>query len=265
MKELNISKQVLLALYKTKNKPYVTSKEVAEITGLSANKVNTSLYSNCEAGKITKTKLDKFVYSITKKGEMYLEKLGLLDSINGKAIEILNNLKPRVEIPEEAKENLLLQTSQLPVNLDDLVKETGKKLADQIIVSLEFHLKEWIDHRLTAMVSNLVPKIQEPVLNQIKKKKPHVMIVGLLGSQVTIIEKEFSDKLDIYFWNDRNGDGIAQLKSHSYTSAAVFVHIDHCKHATENTLTSAGAKVIRVPGGMSSMRLALAKFYDEQN
>lgn len=90
-------------------------------------------------------------------------------------------------------------------------------------------------------------------------RRPKVLITGLLPSQAGQIAIEFRRVLDIDFVD---GDRPAIAASKASGVDAVFNHTSHGSHATEDAIKATGAKLIRVSGGMTSMRRVLREFVD---
>lgn len=144
------------------------------------------------------------------------------------------------------------------VTLDSIVNMLADTLANQVMSKLQHALNAHVQH----VVQQPPKKLEAPAK---QSRLPRIGVCGLLPQQAGQIQTEFCDTYDIIFWNDRNGDGSAQLKSLGISCEMVFLHVQHMRHTTESTLRSAGAKFTRVNGGVSQMSEAITKYYVENS
>jgi hypothetical protein len=139
-------------------------------------------------------------------------------------------------------------------SLSAAIHVVGRQMADLIIESLIANLRQTMEPRIAEMVQNLIPA---PVPKE-KSKLRKVAIIGLEPAQKQIIINEFSKEFTLYF---DSGKDFVKIKSFGSNCEAVFLHIDHMSHSVESALKSVHANIIRVPGGMTSMRDALTQYY----
>jgi len=92
--------------------------------------------------------------------------------------------------------------------------------------------------------------------------KTRITIVGLLAGQAQMIYNEYGTKLALDFVEQTHATG-QRLKSLCVSSKAVLTMTGFVSHATEDLIKSRGGNLIRVPGGMSSLRSALDTFVTE--
>ena len=91
-------------------------------------------------------------------------------------------------------------------------------------------------------------------------RKPRVTVVGLLPGQAALIEKEFGDAVELHFvTSDQTAS--QKLKGLCRTSAAVLTMTGFISHAAEDLIKANGGNLIRVQGGMSSLRDAITEAY----
>lgn len=92
--------------------------------------------------------------------------------------------------------------------------------------------------------------------------KTRITIVGLLAGQAQMIYNEYGTKLALEFVEQTHATG-QRLKSLCVSSKAVLTMTGFVSHATEDLIKSRGGNLIRVTGGMSSLRSALDTFVTE--
>ena len=162
-------------------------------------------------------------------------------------------------------------------DISTLIQSIGEVLAKQIAAQVAVSLQPMLQRELVAVIPStqvvtpspvdikalLQAPPHQPEQLEHKPKLPRVGVTGLLPQQAGLIQQEFCDTFDLTFWNDRNGDGQGSLKAMGIGCEVVFHHIQHASHSTESALRSVGAKIVKVNGGMSSMRDALTKYYVE--
>lgn len=101
---------------------------------------------------------------------------------------------------------------------------------------------------------------QAPAQRPLSKNR--VTVVGLLAGQAAMIANEYRDKIVLDFI-EHNHTGGMRLKSLCGTSHAVMVMVGFVSHATEDLIKSRGGNLVRVSGGMSSLRAELDKYVTE--
>ena len=92
------------------------------------------------------------------------------------------------------------------------------------------------------------------------KKKPTVLVVGLLDEQVKKIAAEFGEKVNLRFWKNHNP---VKLKKMSEQSDMVFMMSSFLSHSHETTVRDSTDKWKRVFGGLSSLRRELDVFVEK--
>lgn len=104
---------------------------------------------------------------------------------------------------------------------------------------------------------------KQPELKDRRKQLIRICVANLLPAQAGVIASEFGETFDIAFWNGKTGSGIDQLKSAVDRCDAVFWHTAHSSHQNFEIANRRPEKVIKVPGGMTPMKKALLKYYEE--
>jgi hypothetical protein len=82
----------------------------------------------------------------------------------------------------------------------------------------------------------------------------------LLSAQKQVIEKEFSQAFDIRFYEVTDAKGRAFSDAVSRCEAA-FLMVSFINHSVESSIKATGTRIIKVPGGMSSLRDKLTELY----
>lgn len=93
--------------------------------------------------------------------------------------------------------------------------------------------------------------------------KPRITVVGLLASQQQMILNEYSEVFDLKMFHTDDAQG-ASFRAAAENSAAVFTMVSFINHAVENVIKSMKGKVIRVTGGMTSLRDKLNDYFVNQ-
>lgn len=145
------------------------------------------------------------------------------------------------------------------VSLLKAIERVGLDLSAKIAA-----LQEAVD---TPMVADLhIPepahKPITPVLSLAPPVAPlrKIAIIGLLAAQKQVIEKEFSQAFDIRFYETDDAKGRAFGDAVSRCEAA-FLMISFINHSIESAVKATGTRIIKVPGGMSSLRDKLTELY----
>jgi Rha family phage regulatory protein len=156
-------------------------------------------------------------------------------------------------------------------SLDALMSDMAKRVVDHLFDEIQANLAGRRQEFMTRLIGlpNLAPEppaapapVPVPAYNgniiEIPPPLPRIGVVGLLPAQCNEITTEFGECFDISYWCDgpRN-----LLKSIAFRCEAVFLHTQHASYKTGNILRSAGARLIRVTGGLSSMKDALTDYY----
>lgn len=87
---------------------------------------------------------------------------------------------------------------------------------------------------------------------------PIIGVVGLLPNQAGELTSEFHDCLDLRFWND---DGSSKLKALAHHCELVILHTRHSSHSTDEILKGEKANILRVTGGVTSIKRALEEYF----
>lgn len=237
-----------------RSSPGCRSAEVGQALNIPTNIAATRLKQILDAGYLTRTPLDISTRGTTIYG--YYTPEGVEGLVKQERIAVAQASAPRsLDVP--------IKVTSLDAILSDFVGSFAKSLAGAIVEQLkprlEMELRQALPAALPAPIAPLMPQNQEVVTY----RKRRIGVTGLLPQQAGAIQQEFGDTFDISFWNDRNGDGLSKLKSIGIGCEAVFVHIAHASHKTDQTLKSVGAKLVRVNGGLSQMRDTLTRYYVE--
>ena len=93
-------------------------------------------------------------------------------------------------------------------------------------------------------------------------EKTRITIVGLLAGQAQMIANEYKGKLHLEFVEQAHTSG-QRLKGLCHASEAVITMTGFISHSTEDLIKSRNGNLIRVAGGMSSLRTELNRFVTE--
>jgi DNA-binding transcriptional regulator/RsmH inhibitor MraZ len=108
-------------------------------------------------------------------------------------------------------------------------------------------------------IGDKVSRVSKPEtltnLNKIKKK---VCVVGLLPDQTQILEKEFSDDFQLKYFESDKAKG-PSFNSWASSSSAVLLMTAFCNHGIESSIRASKGKLIRITGGMSTLRQKLTE------
>jgi hypothetical protein len=149
------------------------------------------------------------------------------------------------EVPPEAPEVYGVEISDFERLLVQLASQIADQLVDRVFSNIAHRLPE-------AFLAELSPSGNQPVL--LKTVLPKIAIVGLLPEQVVMMRNEFEGKINLTF---PAKDCSKELKSAAYFNEKVITMTKFIGHHTEHTLKSAGAKLLRIAGGMTDLRLHL--------
>ena len=179
-------------------------------------------------------------------------------------------------------ENTLVKPLPATLSLD--LTEIVRTLANTLVDSLVSHVVAAVHADLAIKLAASLPNIKlpelpapaseqhtyddavvvagtaapsKPVVSTVRK--PKIGIVGLLPQQKVIIDKEFSNDIDLRYWKDESN---ASLKSLGIACATTFV-TKWASHSQMETLKSVGANCRFLPGGMEQLRDALTDAYVE--
>ena len=173
-------------------------------------------------------------------------------------------VKPSIPAPPSNVEEALDRRDPKTSALEDRLSLIGVQLADVILSALEKRLSETLEARVAGMVERLVTdRIAVPILKQAvplqDAVKRRIGVIGLLADQQNVISNEFGSEFKIAFSDGKSG--ASKIRSIGASCEVVFLHTDHIAHWVENTLKGVHANLVWVPGGVSSMKEALTKYY----
>lgn len=160
--------------------------------------------------------------------------------------------------PKAKKPALVLQNEE---GMGALVDQLASALASQIVASL----KGKIASQMQAMLPQLTAPRPMPLAPQEYIAAPRmkkVLVVGLLPQQAGMIAQEFGECLDLRFFE---GGNPSRLTEQGASVDLIVSHINHSRHAYEETIKQLSVPYLRVTGGMSSLRDTLTKIYVESN
>lgn len=91
-------------------------------------------------------------------------------------------------------------------------------------------------------------------------KRQSVTVVGLLAGQAQMITSEFGKEFNLHFVSSSKNEA-HRLSSLCKTSDAVIAMTGFISHSLDKIIKSSGVRLIRVSGGMSSLRDSLTQLY----
>lgn len=100
------------------------------------------------------------------------------------------------------------------------------------------------------------PVVPVKVPKTLKLTKSKICIVGLIPSQEQLIRKEYNDYFDIKCYESGNAKG-RSFRSVASSSDLVVAMTSFINHGIEDCVTASSGKLVRLPGGMSSLRSKL--------
>jgi len=223
--------------------------------------------AHVKSGMVEVISTNPKIYRITKHG---------LAEIGG-AVGTATNVPPRDLALIERRPS----TPPLVVNGQSALDSAIEALADALVARVSDVVEAKVEGLIAGIVETQVARSLEKLTASIKPatglgmeayrtklaapppkaKLPRVLVGGLLPDQANIIQKEFSDALDIRFLGAN--ENVQLWKSNASHADAVFVFADKISHMLIRAVESVGATPIIVKGGMSSLREALTKYYVE--
>ena len=143
-----------------------------------------------------------------------------------------------------------------------------QRVADQLVAGFRLKIRAAVRAGLRAAVveevnlaaSSVEAIVQEAIAPIAPRKK--VLVVGLISNQMSLIEQEFGDELDISF---AGADELQRIQTAAKQVDAVFEMTKFISHSTEGAIRKVNANLVRVPGGMTNLRTALTEFYVEHH
>ena len=91
-------------------------------------------------------------------------------------------------------------------------------------------------------------------------RRPAVTVVGLLPGQASMIKDEFGTEFSLHFVTSAKNEA-SRLHGLCKTSDAVLTMTGFISHSLEKIIKSSGVRLVRVNGGMSSLRDELTTLY----
>lgn len=179
-------------------------------------------------------------------------------------------------------EDRLPRSGSLSGSLASLAHALAGSIAEAFGAELRRALQSKLDEVVTALPAQLalpapvadtvdaepVPCATEPVPRATEPAAPHtaakltVTIFGLLDAQAAMIDSEFGRDLNLRYV--RSSDAASQrARGLIRTSDYVVTMAGFISHSTEDLIRSMGAKLVRVSGGMTSLRNELTRLYVE--
>lgn len=110
---------------------------------------------------------------------------------------------------------------------------------------------------------SLMQAPKDPQVVKPRVRLPKVCVTGMKPTEAGKISEEFAETFDLAFWNDRQGDGVDQLKACSKNCDAVFWHVKHGSHSDEEIARGGSAKFVRVGGDLTQMRNKLREYFHD--
>jgi hypothetical protein len=230
----------------------VTSKDIAIDTGLSYNKVAIALTRLYKRGQV------KRFYE----GKMYaywVEELVTQDPPPEQGYPDGDGITP-TPLPNASDEPV-----RTDYGLDGAVKTLARQLAVKVVGQLMVEVEHEIRQLMDQIVISGSPESKEVVLKlpsqAITKRKPKILIVGLLDDQRHHIEREFGDCFDFKYMGAEGSP--ATLKESLKHCAVVITMTGFISHWIDDTIKVSPAKdhFIRLSGGMTALRQTLTDIF----
>lgn len=245
--------------------PNTTTTVIAANLGAKITRVAVSCLELFNQGRLDRTPSTSannrvtYTYTVVENSEFDRKRIPVKQTSSRAKVKVTARKKGVVQ-PRESK----------PISLDSLLNQIAQEFAKQIVQRVVNH----VSVELTSMVPEAVPLLEGPSISDVmsrftKTVEPaaprlkKVLVTGLLPQQEGVLQAEFGDCFDLSFWNDRNGDGISQLKSKCAHVDHVLHHFGHSSHAVEDQIKKTGVPFQRISGGLTSMKNALLELYTE--
>lgn len=187
----------------------------------------------------------------------------------------------KAHFERELAQRLLAVSGDLHERLDT-IEATCSKLVEQNVLLLRAlnDQREHMSDQLAALREIVLrmpapspePQAQEAAAAPVaaaqtpapdgKPKRMRIAIVGLLNNQRALIEREFGEAFDIRFFqsDDAKGRSFTDALQHCEMTLAMTAFINH---GIDATVKAAGGKLVRIGGGMSSLRERLTAIWLE--
>lgn len=169
--------------------------------------------------------------------------------------------QPIVEVPV-AVQSIPVSVPSTPIGeiLDEVISTLAEHLARQVILRAEpliaQKLKAVIESVATPPKQSFVPGAHTDAAKVNKKK---VLIIGLLPSQVNLIQREYGSLLDITFLTA--DDSQHRVQSVAKHSDAVYTMISFISHKVTESIKSVNPRALnQVHGGVTDLRNKLLDY-----
>lgn len=160
----------------------------------------------------------------------------------------------------------------IKINLGPLVSQIMGGLAERIQPALYEGFREMLRREVPAAWDRACKDIElegatlhpPELVRQPKPAKPAhrpaVTVVGLLPGQASMIKDEFGSEFNLHFVTSAKNEA-TRLHGLCKTSDAVLTMTGFISHSLEKIIKSSGVRLVRVSGGMSSLRDELTMLY----
>lgn len=226
---------------------YLTDKliEVIQLTGPTTSKMMTQRLKCGTPGAPTKVTVQKCLSNLA-----FRKKLTVVGSGRSKLYCLPNAVPEPISTPAPIPQPQP-QPQAPALDLTALIDTMTTALAEQFAASLAT--------KLTAVIKTQLAAAPAPAQSPCPSK-PRITIVGLLPGQASLIDREFNDAVDLHFVTSEQSTS-QKLKGLCRTSAAVLAMTGFISHTTEDVIKANGGNLIRVSGGMTSLRDAITEAF----
>lgn len=135
---------------------------------------------------------------------------------------------------------------------EDLSNIIFQKVCDKLQEKLAALTQSKVNTTPEEFVANLISNISQPKLC--------VLIVGLLPQQAGMIQTEFGNDLNLKFWKEGS---LGQLRKTAQSADFVLLFTSKISHDATNAVASVNKNMIRVVGGMTTLREKLTEIFCE--
>lgn len=189
------------------------------------------------------------------------------------AVPVKTDALPAEKVPPAAPTPTIDLKWTVNAIADAVAGAIGAVLRSRIEAVVQDQLQQALES-LPAQVAQVMAEPQGTVRNgpsqaaarqapaQRSLSKNRVTIVGLLAGQAAMIANEYRNRIVLDFIEHNHTSG-QRLKSLCGTSHAVMTMSGFISHSTEDLIKSRGGNLVRVSGGMSSLRAELDKYVTE--
>ena len=156
-----------------------------------------------------------------------------------------------------------------PINIATV--STQQQLAQAIAVTISSRVMQHVTEQLGMLMPTTLPVLEPITLEQLTarvlqkpslaKKKPTVLIAGLLPNQAGIIQTEFGDVFDLRFFE--TNDNLRLLKDMVQHVDHVFTFTSKISHSVQEMIKSTGKPIYHCSGGITMLKDLLLKLYAE--